>query len=96
MFVLISEYLDPDGVTRTRPAHVEWLEQAAADGRVLAAGRRVDGKGGILVVPGSDEDACKALIAEDPYDKAGVAEYAVHAFTAKFTAPAAADFAESS
>lgn len=42
------KYLQPtDVVNQTRPAHVEWLHDEVARGRLLLAGRLEDQNGGV-------------------------------------------------
>ena len=50
MHVLKSTYLQPpDVVEQTRPAHLEFLKEEVAAGRLLLAGRQEDGSGGMLI-----------------------------------------------
>jgi len=45
--VLTSTYLQPpDVIGQTRPAHLEFLENEVAAGRLLLAGRKESGAGG--------------------------------------------------
>ena len=74
--VLKSTYLQsPEVVEQTRPAHLEFLKDEIAAGRLLLAGRQEDGSGGMLIT--SDIDAADAddMVARDPYTRAGVANY---------------------
>lgn len=56
----------------TRPAHLEWLKTAP----VPVAGPFLDEKGemsgSMLIVEAEDEAAARAVLAEDPYAKAGL------------------------
>ena len=85
--VLKSTYLQsPDVIEQTRPAHLEFLKDEIAAGRLLLAGRQDDGSGGMLIT--SDIDAADAddMIARDPYTRAGVANYERTSFNAAFRA----------
>jgi uncharacterized protein YciI len=58
-----------------RPAHLEWM--AATGGAVKAAGPYLDDtgaepRGSLLIVEAESLDAAKALLANDPYAKAGL------------------------
>jgi uncharacterized protein YciI len=59
-----------------RPAHVAYLEKLNAAGTLKAAGPFLgdDGKpfGSLLVIEAADKAAAEAILAEDPYAKAGV------------------------
>jgi uncharacterized protein YciI len=60
----------------TRPAHVAYLEKLNADGILKIAGPFLgdDGKpfGSLVVVEAADKAAAAAILAEDPYAKAGL------------------------
>jgi uncharacterized protein YciI len=85
--VLKSTYLQsPEVVDQTRPAHLEFLKDEIAAGRLLLAGRQEDGSGGMLIT--SDIDAADAddMVARDPYTQAGVANYERTSFNGAFRA----------
>lgn len=86
--VLKSAYLQPpDVIEQTRPAHLEFLKEEIAAGRLLLAGRQEDGTGGILITADIDAEAADDMIARDPYTRAGVAEYQRTSFNGAFRAP---------
>lgn len=81
LFVAVSRYTRPiEDVDAARPAHLAWLQGHYDAGRMLASGRQVTPVGGVLVLRAPDPEAAEALIAEDPYVAAGVAEYAITGF----------------
>lgn len=85
--MLTLTYLQPDDVVdRSRPAHLDWLAQEVAAGRVLLAGR-TEARGAVLVVADMSAAEADAVIAADPYTQAGVARYDRVSFTAGFRAP---------
>ena len=59
-----------------RPAHVAYLEKLNADGILKIAGPFLgdDGKpyGSLVVIEAADSAAATAILAEDPYAKAGL------------------------
>jgi uncharacterized protein YciI len=69
-----------------RPAHLEWLKQGMAEGRLLAAGRQVPMVGGILLARGS-RDAIEAWCATDPYVAHDLADYSFAEFLPGMFAP---------
>jgi uncharacterized protein len=55
-----------------RPEHREYVQRLHADGKVRMSGPLADETGAILVYEAADEDAARALVAQDPYVEAGV------------------------
>jgi uncharacterized protein YciI len=65
--VLKSTYTQPsDVVEKTRPAHLEYLNEEIAAGRLLLAGRQEDGSGGVLVTGDISIEDAQGLVARDP------------------------------
>jgi uncharacterized protein YciI len=86
--VLKSTYLQPaDVVEQTRPAHLEFLNEEIAAGRILLAGRQEDGSGGVLVTGDISAEDAQDIIGRDPYTQAGVANYERTSFNGAFRAP---------
>jgi uncharacterized protein YciI len=69
------------------PAHVDRLEHNYAAGRFLASGRQVPRTGGVILARASSREILEAVLAEDPFGRAGVADYQVVEFLATKTAP---------
>ena len=86
--VLKSTYAQPpDVVQQTRPAHLEFLNEEIAAGRLILAGRQEDGSGGVLVTGDISTEDAQDIVARDPYTKAGVASYERTSFNAAVRAP---------
>ncbi len=86
--VLKSRYLQPpDVIEQTRPAHLEFLKDEVAAGRLLLAGRQEDGSGGMLITADISTEEAQDLVQRDPYTKAGVASYERTSFNGAFRAP---------
>jgi uncharacterized protein len=86
--VLTSTYLQPpDVIDQTRPAHLEWLSEEVAAGRIVLAGRLEDQSGAVLITGDISADDAQDLIDRDPYTQAGVARYDVVSFNGAFRAP---------
>lgn len=86
--VLKSTYLQQaDVVEQTRPAHLEFLNEEIAAGRILLAGRQEDGSGGVLVTGDISAEDAQDIIGRDPYTQAGVANYERTSFNGAFRAP---------
>ena len=76
----------------TRPAHVAFLEGLNAQGALAFAGPLLDGegkpKGSLVVVKAESLEAAHAMLAEDPYAKAGLFETTeLSAWTWSFNKP---------
>ena len=86
--VLTLTYLQPlDVVDQTRPAHVAWLNEEVAAGRVLLAGRQESQTGGVLVTGDISVDDAESVIARDPYEQAGLVRYERLSFNGSIRAP---------
>jgi uncharacterized protein YciI len=86
--VLTSTYLQPpDVVGQTRPAHLEFLDNEVAAGRLLIAGRQESGAGGVLITGDLSAEDAQDIVARDPYTQAGVARYDVVSFNGAVRAP---------
>jgi uncharacterized protein YciI len=72
--VLLSYKVPVERVDEVRPAHLAWLREGVADGRVLLAGRQVPLTGGMFILRGTIE-AARAWAATDPFATEGVADY---------------------
>ncbi|MCW3836441.1 YciI family protein [Sphingomonas canadensis] len=87
MIVATVRYLAaPEAVAALREPHVEWLKDAIAEGRVLAAGRQVPPVGGMILARGTI-DAVRAWSATDPFVTGGVAEYLLTEVAVTLVAP---------
>jgi uncharacterized protein YciI len=86
--ILKSTYLQPpEVIDQTRPAHLEFLKDEIAAGRLLLAGRQEDGSGGVLITGDMSADEAQEIVDRDPYTKAGVAHYERNSFNGAFRAP---------
>lgn len=76
----------------TRPAHLAFLERLNAEGKLALAGPFLNGEGkpdgSLVVVKAESLDEAKAMLAEDPYAKAGLFEFTdFRAWTWAFNKP---------
>ena len=82
VFVFVSEYQKPlEEVDRHREDHLAFLASLNEQGRILISGRRNPPVGGVVVIDAEDLEEAKAIMAEDPFAKAGVAKYQPYEFT---------------
>lgn len=84
--VLLSYKVPIETIDALRPAHVDWLRQGLADGRLQLAGRKVPVTGGMLLVRGTLDEA-KAWAATDPFAVEGAADYEFIEVTPSIVAP---------
>ena len=83
MYILISTYTRPlDEVDAVLGDHIEWVTRHYREGRFLVSGRREPPVGGAIVMRARDRDEVDAVLATDPFQRAGLARYEVHEFSA--------------
>ena len=81
LFVVLIHYTAPlDRVDAVRADHVRHLETYAARGVFHAWARRDPATGGVLIAWAPDRAALDAVVAEDPYVRAGVARAEIVVF----------------
>ena len=86
--VLKINYEKPIGVIdQIRPAHLEWLNDEVAAGRILLAGRQESGAGGVLITGDISTEDAQDIIDRDPYTLAGVVSYKRLSFNGGIRAP---------
>jgi uncharacterized protein len=87
--VLTLTYVQPaaDLVDQTRPAHLDWLRDEVARGRLVLTGRLESGTGGVLVTGDISTEEAESLMANDPYHLAGLVRYERVGFTGGVRAP---------
>ncbi|MGW2873636.1 YciI family protein [Kitasatospora sp. NPDC001225] len=88
MFVLELTYTAAlESIEEALPRHIAWLEEHYAAGTFLASGRKVPRDGGVILAVGGDRAGIEALVATDPFVRAGLTRYRVTEFLATTTAP---------
>ena len=86
--VLKINYEKPiDVIDQSRPAHLEWLGDEVAAGRILLAGRLESGAGGVLITSDISAEDAQDIIDRDPYTLAGVVSYERLSFNGGIRAP---------
>ena len=61
-------------------AHVAYLKQEYANGSFIASGRKVPRTGGIILCNSKTRAELEAILAKDPFNIAGIAEYDIMEF----------------
>ncbi len=87
MFIVSLTYkADLEEVDKHLDAHVEYLKQEYAAGSFIASGRKVPRTGGVILSAVSSRDELEAILARDPFNLAGVADYAIIEFVPSMVA----------
>jgi uncharacterized protein len=76
VYLMVSKYLvSLDEVDKVRATHLAFLEDLAAKGVLVGAGRQNPAVGGMVLLDVADEKTAFDLISQDPYVLTGTAEY---------------------
>lgn len=79
MFVLLARYTVPaEQVDTLLEEHKAWI--GANQERILLTAREEPLIGGLMLARGDDIDAVRAMVAEDPFVKAGYSEYEIRQY----------------
>ncbi|GGO81602.1 YciI family protein [Wenjunlia tyrosinilytica] len=88
MFVISLTYRVPlDQVEQHFADHMAWVERHYAEGRFLASGRKVPRTGGVILAVGADREEIEAIVAEDPFVLAAVADVGITELQVTRTSP---------
>jgi uncharacterized protein YciI len=66
-----------------RPAHVAFLDQMTAEGKIFARGRFAEGAGGLVIYRADSLEAAKQIAAGDPYIMHGARSLEIHEWDMK-------------
>lgn len=61
----------PEKLAALKSAHLEYITQLLADGRLVAAGALTDGSGGLFIYETESLAAAEEIVAVDPYQAGG-------------------------
>lgn len=88
LHILTLTYLqNAEAVAAIRPRHVNWVRDQIDAGRILIAGPKTSGGGGVIVTANLSDERVDELIATDPWVGAGIVRYDRVSVDAKHTAP---------
>jgi len=83
LYVILINYTKPlADVDAVRARHIEHIERYASQGIFHAWARRNPPTGGVLIAMAPDRAALEAVVAQDPYVAAGVAQPEIVEFAA--------------
>ena len=82
MFIAILTYKKPlEEVDCFLRAHREYLAKHYAAGDFIASGPQMPRVGGVIMIKANDRTAVEAIIAQDPFNINGIADYQIVEFT---------------
>lgn len=82
MFIAILTYKKPlSEVDRFLAAHREYLAEHYAAGDFIASGPQTPRVGGVIMMKAENRAAVEAIIAQDPFNINGIADYQIVEFT---------------
>lgn len=82
MFIAILTYKKPlSEVDRYLQAHRDYLAEHYAAGDFIASGPQNPRRGGVIMIKAADSEAVDAILAQDPFNINGIADYQIVEFT---------------
>src|SRR5712692_9252189 len=82
MFAVLVKYTKPlDQVDAVLAPHRAYLQTNCDEGSFVVAGRQVPRTGGVILARAESKEELRRLVEDDPFHKAGVAEYNIIEFT---------------
>lgn len=82
MFIAILMYKKPlSEVDRFLAAHREYLAEHYAAGDFIASGPQTPRVGGVIMIKAENRTGVEAIIAQDPFNINGIADYQIMEFT---------------
>ncbi|WP_019143301.1 YciI family protein [Noviherbaspirillum massiliense] len=93
MFVILLNYVKPlEDIDRVIAPHRAFLERHYASGHFLLSGRQEPRTGGVIIAAAKDRAEVEAIVRQDPFHEAGVAEYTIVEFLPTMAAEALSAF----
>lgn len=82
MFIAILSYKKPlEDVDRFLQAHRDYLAKHYAAGDFIASGPQTPRIGGVIMIKAENREAVDSIIAQDPFNINGIADYQIVEFT---------------
>lgn len=93
MFIISLEYIKPlADIEAALSEHIAYLERHYRAGTFLMSGRKQPRTGGIILMQVDSREQVGQIIAEDPFHRAGLAEYSITEFLPTKTADSLAQY----
>lgn len=88
MFIVLLTYKKPIAEVELHlAAHIAYLDEHFAAGTFVASGRKVPRTGGVILAKAESRTVLEAILHQDPFSIADVAEFEVIEFVPTKTAP---------
>lgn len=82
MFIYIVTYKKPmEEVERLLQAHRDFLDEQNRLGKLVASGPQTPRVGGVIMMYADSKEEAEAIIANDPFNINGIADYQIIEFT---------------
>ena len=95
MFAVLVKYVKPlEQIDACLEAHRAYLRTNCDAGRFVMAGRQVPRTGGLILARAESKEELRRLLDDDPFRRAGVAEYEIIQFVPTIHQPAFSEFAK--
>ena len=89
MFIINLTYkVELDKVDEHLEAHIAYLKQQYAQSNFIASGRKIPRTGGIILSKLKDRQELLEILAQDPFNKHGLADYELIEFVPSMTSEA--------
>lgn len=93
MFIISLEYIKPlADIEAALPEYIAYLERHYRAGTFLMSGRKQPRTGGVILMQADSREQVEQIIAEDPFHRAGLAEYSITEFLPTKTADSLAQY----
>ena len=94
-FAVLVKYVKPlEQIDACLEAHRAYLRTNCDAGRFVMAGRQVPRTGGLILARAESKEELRRLLDDDPFHRAGAAEYEIVEFVPTVYHPGFAEFAE--
>lgn len=88
MFIINLEYITPlEELDKHMAAHVKYLKKYYKADVFIMSGRKVPRTGGVIIAQADSMEILEKIIAEDPFHKHQLAEFAITEFLASQSHP---------
>ena len=81
MFIISLKYKGTlEEVDKHIKDHIAYLKQEYTNGNFIASGRKIPRTGGIILARCKNKDELESILAKNPFNQAGIAEYEITEF----------------
>jgi uncharacterized protein YciI len=78
LYIVSLKYKVPlEEADKVFPEHIAYIEKYHAAGKYIISGRREPRVGGVLIAANCTRDEIEKIVAEDPYNQKGIADFEI-------------------